>query len=94
METTTTRGSEIRLWIGIVLLAVGLGGHLLAAEITGGTTVHYRHHVLGFLFLSAVAWAILALLGRRFWPGRHDITVLALGALQAIIGLTIYAFPV
>jgi hypothetical protein len=80
----------MRLWIGIVLLAVGLVGHLLSAETTGGTAMHYRHHILGFLFLTAVAWAILALLARRFWRGRHDITVLLLGAVQAILGIMVY----
>jgi hypothetical protein len=94
MKTTTTGASGIRLWIGVVLLAVGLSGHLLAAETTGGTAVHYGHHIFGFAFLSAVAWAILALLGRRFWPNRHDITVLTLGAVQAIIGLRVYASSV
>ena len=89
--TIATRGAyQIRLWIGIVLLAVGLGGHLLAAEVTGGQSIHYRHHIFGFVFLSAVAWAILASLGRRFWRSRHDITVLTLGAVQAILGLMIY----
>jgi hypothetical protein len=82
---------HVRLSLGIVLLAVGLGGHLLAAASTGGTAMHYRHHIFGFVFLSAVAWAILALLARRFWLGRHDITVLALGTVQAILGLMIYS---
>lgn len=79
------------MWIGIVLLAVGLSGHLLAAETTGGEAIHYRHHIFGFVFLSAVAWAILALLARRLWSSRHDVTVLTLGAVQAILGLMIYA---
>jgi heme/copper-type cytochrome/quinol oxidase subunit 4 len=87
----TTRAAHARLWLGIVLLAVGLGGHLLAAESTGGTSMHYRHHILGFVFLSAVAWVVLELLARRFWPGRRDVTVLALGAVQAILGLMIYS---
>jgi hypothetical protein len=87
----TTRAAHARLWLGIVLLAIGLGGHLLAAAVTGGTSMHYRHHILGFVFLSAVAWGILALLARRFWPGRRDITVLALGAIQAVLGLVIYS---
>jgi hypothetical protein len=91
MTTATTRAYRVRLWIGIVLLAVGLSGHLLAAAVTGGRSIHYRHHIFGFVFLSAVAWAILALLARRFWPNHHDITVLALGAVQAILGVMIYA---
>lgn len=80
-----------RLWFGITLLAVGLSGHLVAAAVTGGTYIHYRDHIFGFLFLSAVAWAILALLSRRFWRGRRDITLLTLGAVQAIIGWMVYS---
>jgi hypothetical protein len=85
------RASRIRLWLGIVLLAVGLSGHLFAAEVTGGRYLHYRDHIFGFVFLSAVAWAILALLGRRYWANRHDVTLLALGTVQAILGLLIYS---
>ena len=84
------RAYNVRLSLGIVLLAIGLGGHLLAAASTGGTSMHYRHHIFGFVSLSAVAWGILALLARRFWPGRRDITVLTLGAVQAILGLIVY----
>jgi hypothetical protein len=86
----TMSSRHVRLWLGVLLLAVGLGGHLFAAAGTGGTHVHYRHHILGFLFLSAVAWAIIALLGRRYWANRHDITVLTLGIVQAILGLMVY----
>lgn len=84
------RAYNVRLSLGIALLALGLSGHLLAAATTGGTYIHYRDHIFGFVFLSAVAWGILALLARRFWPGRRDITVLALGAVQAVLGLLIY----
>jgi hypothetical protein len=52
--------------------------------------VAYRDHIFGFVFLTAVAGAILAGLGWRFWRGRHDITVLILGVVQAILGLAIY----
>jgi hypothetical protein len=85
------RAYRQRLWLGIVLLVVGLSGHLIAAATTGGTYIHYRDHIFGFVFLTAVAWVILALLGRRYWANRQDITLLALGTVQAILGLVIYA---
>jgi hypothetical protein len=85
---------RLRLWLGILLLAAGLSGHLFTAKATGGTYVHYRDHVFGFVFLTAVAWAILALPARRFWPGRRDITVLTLGLIQAVLGLVIYSSSV
>jgi hypothetical protein len=69
---------------------VGLAGHLLAADQNGGSALAYRHHVLGFVGLSLVSGAIIALLGWRFWKGRHDISLLILGALQALIGLLVY----
>ena len=88
------RAYHVRLWLGIVLLAVGLSGHLFAAAGTGGTYIHYRDHIFGFVFLSAVAWAILALPARRFWRGRHDITLLTLGAVQALVGWMVYSSSV
>ena len=88
------RGHRRRLWLAILLLAVGLSGHLLAAWTTGGSYIHYRDHIFGFAFLSAVTWAILALLGRRYWANRHDITFLTLGVVQTILGLLVYASSV
>ena len=95
METTNAiavsgRGSRLRMWLGVVLLAAGLSGHLFAARAIGGYYVAYRDHIFGFLLLTAVSGAILAALGWRFWRGRHDITVLILGVVQAILGLVIY----
>jgi heme/copper-type cytochrome/quinol oxidase subunit 4 len=78
------------MWLGVVLLAAGLSGHLLAARAIGGYYLAYKDHILGFVLLTIVTGAIIAPLGWRFWKGRHDITVLALGAVQAIIGLVIY----
>ena len=33
---------------------------------------------------------IIAGLGWRFWKGRHDITLLIIGAVQALFGIVIY----
>lgn len=77
-------------WLGVILLAVGLSGHLLAARAIGGYYVTYRDHIVGFLFLTLVSGAIIAGLGWRFWRGRHDITLLILGALQTLFGVVIY----
>jgi len=78
------------MWLGVLLLAAGLLGHLLAAQAIGGTFVDYRDHISGFILLSVVSGVIIAGLGWRFWRGRNDITVLILGAVQALIGLIIY----
>jgi uncharacterized membrane protein (UPF0136 family) len=82
--------SRIRMWLGIVLLAAGLSGHLLAAQAIGGYYVAYRDHIFGFVLATVVTGAIIAGLGWRFWRGRHDITVLVLGVVQAIFGVWIY----
>ena len=88
--SSTDPGRRLRIWLGLVLLGAGLLGHLLAAQAIGGSHVAYRDHIAGFVGLSVVSGAILAGLGWRFWRGRHEITLLALGILQALLGLFVY----
>ena len=80
-----------RVSIGLALLALGLLGHLLAASAEGGRAIHYRHHIVGFFLLSLVSGIVLGVVSRLFWRGRHDVTLLILGALQTIFGWLIYA---
>ena len=82
--------NNIFMWLGVALLAAGLSGHLFAADAIGGHYIAYRDHIFGFVFLTLVAGLIIVLLGRRYWRGRHDVTVLILGVVQAVIGLWIY----
>lgn len=89
-STVTHVDRSRRMWLGVALLAAGLLGHLLTARAIGGNVVAYRDHIGGFVILSVVSWALIAGLGWRFWKGRHDITLLAVGALQALLGLVIY----
>ena len=89
MPADRTR-SNLLLWLGGVLLVAGLSGHLLAADASGGHYIAGRDHIFGFVFLTLVAGLIIVLLGRRYWKGRHDLTVLILGAVQAVIGFVIY----
>ena len=77
-------------WIGVVLLVLGLLGHVLAARAIGGTHLAYRHHLLGFVLITAVAGAIILGVGSRFWKGRYDISLLLLGAVNALLGLLVY----
>ena len=79
------------IWAGVLLLAIGLLGHLLAANAEGGRAIHYRHHIFGFVLLAVVSGILVAGLGRLFWKGRHNVTLLIVGALQAVFGLLIYA---
>ena len=80
-----------RIWLGAILLVVGLAGHVLAAHATGGSAVHYQHHIAGFVGASLVTGAIIAGLGWGFWKGRHGITLLILGTVQAVFGLPVFA---
>jgi hypothetical protein len=82
--------SRRRIGLGAILLGLGLLGHLLAAQAIGGTYLAYRDHIAGFVGLSLVSGAIIAGVGWRFWKSRHDITLLILGALQALLGLVVY----
>jgi hypothetical protein len=90
-EIDVSGAARHRMWLGAILLVAGLVGHLLAAHRIGGSPVAYQHHIAGFFGISIVTGAIIAGLGARFWKGRHDITLLILGALQALLGLLVYA---
>jgi uncharacterized SAM-binding protein YcdF (DUF218 family) len=56
----------------------------------GGTSLAYSHHVFGFLLILVVSGAIVVGLGWRFWRGQFDITLLTLGAIQALLGIAVY----
>jgi len=83
-----TNGTLIGL--GLLLLALGLAGHLTAANVEGGHAIHYRDHIFGFVMLTLVCGIIVLLLGRRFWNDRRDITLLIVGLLQTILGWWVY----
>jgi hypothetical protein len=78
------------MWLGVIFLGVGLLGHLLAAQAIGGSARAYTHHIFGFVLILLVTGALVAGLGWRFWKGRHDVTLLVIGVVQALFGLVIY----
>jgi hypothetical protein len=77
----------------VLLLGVGLLGHLYAAHAMGGQPIAYTHHVLGFFFILLVTGGLLAGLGWRFWRSRWALTVLAIGLVQAVVGLLVALEP-
>lgn len=77
----------------VLLLALGLLGHLYAAHAIGGSATAYVHHVLGFVAILAVTGGIVAGLGRLLWRTRTTATLLAIGLIQALIGLWVAAQP-
>jgi hypothetical protein len=89
-EQSMQAASRLRVWLGVLLLVVGLLFHLLSARAIGGTHVAYRDHIFGFVLLTIIAGVILAGIGWRFWRGRHDITLLVLGAVQTIAGFVVW----
>lgn len=94
METPLTipvagKLSRPRIWLGAILIGVGLLGHILAAQAIG-RPIDYQHHIIGFFLILIVSGAIIAGLAWRFWRGRHDITLLIVGAIQALFGVMVY----
>jgi hypothetical protein len=83
-------GRRVRERIGLVLLLFGLACHAVAAQAIGGTWLAWRDHMLGFLLLVVVCGALLLVLGRYFWRGRQDLTVLWLGVSQMAFGIFTY----
>jgi len=77
----------------MLFLGIGLLGHLYAAHAIGGSRIAYTHHVGGFLLILAVTGGIIAALGGRFWRSRPDITVLAVGVVQALFGIFVALEP-
>jgi FtsH-binding integral membrane protein len=83
--------SRIRIWLGVILIGVGFFGHFFAARaISSGNPRAYPDHMLGFFGILVITGAIIAGLGWRFWKGRRDITVLAIGVVQALFGIWVY----
>ena len=82
--------SRARIWLGALLIVFGFLGHFFAARAIGGSYLAFRDHIFGFFLILLVTGALIAGLGRRFWRGRHDITLLVIGAVQALFGLVIY----
>jgi RsiW-degrading membrane proteinase PrsW (M82 family) len=78
------------IWTGALLTLVGFLGHFFAARAIGGYAIAYRDHIFGFFLILVVTGAIIAVLGRFFWRGRHDITILVIGVVQALFGIVIY----
>ena len=85
------QGRRARTWLGLVLLGIGLLGHLLAARAIGGSYIAYRDHVMGFLIILLVSGALIVAAGRWLWKGRLDMTVLTVGIIQALFGIFVYA---
>jgi len=83
-------GGRWQTWLGLVLIPLGLLGHLLAARAIGGTQIAFRDHIFGFFLILVVTGAIIAGLGWRFWRARPDITLLAIGVVQALFGVVVY----
>ena len=82
--------SQIWTWLGAILLVVGFLGHYFAARAIGGSYIAYRDHIFGFFAILLVTGLIIAGLGWRFCKGRRDITLLIVGAVQALLGLWVY----
>ena len=78
------------IWLGVLLLVVGFLGHFFAARAIGGTYVAFRDHIGGFFLILVVTGAIIAGLGRLFWKGRTDISVVIIGLVQALFGIVVY----
>ena len=79
-----------RIWLGVAFLVVGFLGHFFAARAISSNPRAYTDHIGGFFLILLVTGAIIALLGRFFWKGRRDITMLTIGVVQALFGIWIY----
>ena len=86
----TVRLNRFMIWLGMILIVVGFFGHFFAAKAMGGSEIAYEHHIFGFFLILVVTGAIIVALARFFWRRRADITILVIGAVQALLGLVVY----
>ena len=84
------KSNPIYVWLGALLIIVAFFCHYFAARAIGGSYVAFRDHIAGFFLILIVTGAIIAGLGWRFWKGRHDITLLIIGVVQAAFGVLVY----
>jgi hypothetical protein len=77
-------------YVTLMLLAIGLLGHLLAANAMGGGRTQYTHHIIGFFIILIVVAVLLWAIGWLFWKNRPHITVMLIATVQAILGLLVY----
>ena len=83
-----------RYLLGVLLILLGLGGHLLAARAIGGSEHAFAEHIKGFCILTAASGVILWALSLKFWRGRTDLTVLGVGVVQLLFGVLVYVLAV
>jgi hypothetical protein len=81
-------------WLAAILIAVGLLGHLLSAHYIGGGRIAYTHHILGFVLILVVTGLVIVGVGWLAWRGRHHITLVTIGAVQALLGVAVYVLTV
>ncbi len=85
--------SSLLRWGGWLLLGVGLLGHVYAAYAMGGGRIAYIHHVGGFALILLVTGGLIAALGYWLWRSRPGVTLLAIGLVQALLGLWVALEP-
>ena len=85
----TAASNRSMRWGGWLLMALGLMGHLYAANAIGGSRIAYTHHILGFGLILVVTGGLIAGLGYLFWRSHPARTLLAIGVVQALFGLWI-----
>ena len=90
MTTPSAPLSRRQAIVAVILLVIGLMGHVLAARATGGSTIAYQHHIFGFFIILVMTGVIIAGLGWFFWKSRRDLTMLVIAAVQAIAGVLVY----
>lgn len=89
VESSPSRPRSL-IVLGVLLLLAGLCGHLFAARAIGGYYIAYRDHIFGWVLFAVVSTLIIVPLGWKFWRGRPEVSVLAIGVLQAVLGFLIY----
>ena len=68
------------------LLIGGLLGHVIAAQLNGGSRIAFLHHIGGFFLIAAITGLPIAGLTRWFWRSYANHAWLVFAFTQFVLG--------
>lgn len=71
------------------LLVGGMLGHLVAAQLNGGSGIAYLHHIGGFFLIAAITGLPIAGVTWLFWRRQRNRALLVFALMQLVLGILV-----